>query len=375
MSKSTDELSRRRFLAGASSLGAVYTAWNFAPLSALAPPLVDDPRIAQQPIVDKGYASIRKIGEGLYATIADRTKGLQARCNGGFLVGRDAAMLIEGLNTTIGAQMQLDTLRTVTQLPVRAAIDTHWHFDHTLGNPVYGGAGIPIWAHADVAARMSAVYGKWQTEDLATFIAPWEKRASDATTDSRRDHAQSDVRALTGMFNTVSQSILALPNHPLELAKMPMEIDLGGLKVVIEAYDGHSGTDLILRVPDQKVVYTGDILFRGLYPVNINGDPVRWRASLAHLATFDKDTLFVPGHGQICGQEGVAEMRACFDDIAEQAEKSYNAGVPVDVASERYVIPERYKNYLQLSWGFTIGRTYQQFYAAWSGKQLPILNY
>ncbi len=57
----------------------------------------------KQPIADKGFASIRKIGNGVYATIADRSKGLQARCNGGFLIGRDAALMVEGFQTTIGS--------------------------------------------------------------------------------------------------------------------------------------------------------------------------------------------------------------------------------------------------------------------------------
>ena len=367
--------SRRTFLAGTSSIGALYAASRLAPLPALAEPLADDPRIAKQPIADKGFASIRKIGDGLYATIADRSKGLQARCNGGFLIGRDAAIIVEGFQTTTGAAFQLDTLRTVTQLPVRAAINTHWHFDHTLGNSVYGGAGIPIWAHADAASRMAAVYPKWQAEDLATFLAPWGKRVSEAKTDSQREHAKSDIEGLSGMFKPVSEAVLALPNHPLDPAKMPMKIDLGGLTFIIETYIGHTDTDLIFRVPEQNVVYTGDLLTGGQYPVNINGYPTQWRATLAKFATFDRSTLFVPGHGPIFGQEGVAEMRGCFDDLAEQAEKSYKAGVPVEEAVERYFVPDRYKNYRQFSWGFAIGRTIEQFYAEWSGKNGPVLNY
>jgi cyclase len=367
--------SRRAFLAGTSSMGALFAATRLAPLPALAESLADDPRIAKQPIADKGFASVRKIGDGLYATIADRSKGLQARCNGGFLIGRDAAIMIEGFQTTAGAAFQLDTLRTVTQIPVRAAINTHWHFDHTLGNSVYGGAGIPIWAHADAASRMTAVYPKWQAEDLATFLAPWEKRVSEAKTDSQREHAKSDIEGVTGMFKPVSEAVLALPNHPLDPAKMPMKVDLGGLTVMIEAYIGHTDTDLIFRVPEQNVVYTGDLLTGGQYPVNINGYASKWRATLAKFATFDKDTLFVPGHGPIFGQEGVAEMRACFDDLAEQADKSYKAGVPVEEAAERYVVPDKYKTYRQFSWGFAIGRTIEQFYAEWSGKAVPVLNY
>lgn len=366
---------RRSFLAGTSSMAAFYAATRLAPLPALAEALADDPRIAKQPIADIGFASIRKIGDGLYATIADRSKGLQARCNGGFLIGRDAAIMLEGFQTTAGAAFQLDTLRTVTQLPVRAAINTHWHFDHTLGNSVYGGAAIPIWAHADAASRMAAIYPKWQAEDQTTFLASWEKRVSEARTDGQREHAKSDIEGLTGMFKPVRDAVLALPNHPLDPAKMPMKIDLGGLNVVIETYIGHTDTDLIFRVPEQNVVYTGDLLTGGQYPVNINGYPTQWRATLAKFATFDSSTLFVPGHGQIFGQEGVAEMRACFDDIAEQAEKSYKAGIPVEEAVERYVVPDRYKNYRQFSWGFCIGRTIEQFFAEWSGKPVAVLNY
>jgi glyoxylase-like metal-dependent hydrolase (beta-lactamase superfamily II) len=376
MNKFANSFSRRNFLAGASSLGALYAASRFAlPLAALAAPLIDDPRIAPQPIADKGFASVRKIGNGLYATIADRSKGLQARCNGGFMVGRDAAIMLEGFQTTLGSAFQLETLRSVTQIPIRAAINTHWHFDHTLGNSVYGGAGIPIWAHADVPARIAAYYPKWQAQDLNTYLVPWQKRVSDAKTDSQREHAKSDIEGLSGMFVPVSQTVLALPNHLLDPAKMPMEIDLGGLTVVVEHYIGHTDTDLIFRVPDQNIVYTGDLLTGGQYPVNINGYPSKWRATAAKFATFDKNTLFVPGHGPIMGQEGVAEMRSCFDDLAEQAEKSYKAGVPVEDAAERYVIPEKFKNYRMFSWGFTIGRTYEQFYAEWSGKAVKVLNY
>src|SRR5438270_394494 len=89
-----------------------------------------------------------------------------------------------------------------------------------------------------------------------------------------------------------------------------MSIDLGGLTGVMESYPGHSGTDILVRVPDQNVVYTGDLLFSGWYPVCFDEKATvsGWRDTLKKFAGFDKDTLFVPGHGQICGQEGVASI-------------------------------------------------------------------
>jgi cyclase len=364
--------SRRSLLAHASRLGAFCAAARLIPLPALAESLANDPRVAETPLVDKGFALVRQIGKGLYATISDRSKGLQTRSNGGFLVGRDAALLIEGFQTPIGAAFQMEALRMVTQVPIRAAIDSHFHFDQSLGNSYYGGSGVPVWAHGKVASRMMERYPTMQSEDLEKLLVPWKKRVSEAKTDAERQHAQSDIEGLTGMFEPIKQSVLALPNHPLDPAKMPMTVDLGGLSVVIETYLGHTDTDLIFRVPDQNVVYTGDLLVNAQYPTNLDGYPTAWRAALGKFAAFHKDTIFVPGHGQLCGLEGVTLLRELFDDIAGQAEKLHRAGVPVEEAVERYVVPDKYRNFRMFSWGFTVGRTIEQLYAEWGGTSKPL---
>jgi glyoxylase-like metal-dependent hydrolase (beta-lactamase superfamily II) len=377
MTSSLKSFSRRSFLAATTSAGAMYAANALAPLAALAqsPSLANDPRISQQPIVDKGFALVRKVGDGVYATISDRTKGMQTRSNGGFVVGRDSAVLIEGFQTPIGASFQFETLRSVTQVPIQAALNTHWHFDHTLGNTYYGGAGIPVWAHADAAVRMTSCFLRFQKEDLARFVAPFEKRVKEAKTDTQRQHAQSDIEGVSSLYTFAMQSVLGVPSRPLDPAKMPMKIDLGGLTIVVEFYVGHTDTDLIFRIPERNVVYAGDLLVYGQYPTNINGYPTKWRANVAKFAKFDKDTIFVPGHGQVCGQEAVTLMLELFDDMADQAQKLYKAGVPVEEATERYVVPAKWKDMRQFSWGFCVGRTIEQHYAEWSGKPGPVLNY
>jgi cyclase len=375
MKELTQVFSRRSFLAHTSRLGAAYAAAKLLPLPVWAQALPNDPRVSQTPVADKGYALVRKIGNGLYATISDRTKGLQTRSNGGILVGRDAALVIEGFQTPEGATFQLDALRMITKVPLRAAIDTHFHFDHTMGNSAYAATGAPIWAHAKAPKRMVERYVRMQGETKEAFLAPLEKRVREAKSETIRQHAQTDVEGMTGMYDPVVASALAFPNHLLDPEKLPLKVDLGGLTAVIESHLGHTDTDLIIRVPDQNVVYTGDVLVNAQYGTNIDGTPSVWRATLAKLAAFDKNTLFVPGHGQICGLEAVALLRAVFDDIAEQAEKMYKAGVPVEEAFDRYVVPAKYKDFRQFSWGFTIGRTIEQLYAEWSGKPGHPLSY
>jgi len=361
--------SRRSFLAKTSCFGAFYALAKLIPLPALAAEWKSDSRLSPTPLVDKGFASVRKVGNGLYATISDPSKGNTTLCNGGFLVGKDGALLIEGFTTPAGASFQMDALRMVSQAPVKGALDTHYHFDHSMGNSFYGANAVPLWAHAAVAKRMVENYVPLQGADKAAVLGPFEKRVSDARSETEKAHAQSDLNAMTGVFAIANATLLALPNHPLD-ARKPMTIDLGGVSAVLESYAGHSGTDIIVRVPEQNVVYMGDLLFSGWYPVcfdekaTISG----WRETLKKFAAFDKDTLFVPGHGQICGQEGIASIREVFDDIAAQAQKMYQAGVPAEEAQHRYVVPEKFKNFPIFAWGFTIGPAITKLYAEWQGK-------
>ena len=361
--------SRREFLTQTSCFGAYYAVAKTIPLASLAASLRVDSRITQTPLVDKGYASVRKIGNGLYATISDPTKGNVTLCNGGFLVGKDAALLIEGFTTAAGAAFQMEVLRSVTQVPVKCALDTHYHFDHSMGNAFYGANNVPVWGHASAAQRMVESYSPMQGADRAAVLAPYEKSVKDAKSETERQHAQSDLNAVTGVFQIANSTVIALPNHPIDPAK-PEPIDLGGLSAVLEFHPGHSGTDMVVRVPEQNVVYTGDLLFSGWYPVVF--DPKAtvsgWRDTLAKFASLDKDTIFVPGHGQICGQDGIATIREVFDDIAAQAEKMFKAGVPVEEAAHRYVVPEKFKNFPIFAWGFTIGPAIMKLYAEWQHK-------
>jgi glyoxylase-like metal-dependent hydrolase (beta-lactamase superfamily II) len=362
--------SRRNFIAQTSCFGAFYAIAQTIPLRSLAETVGIDSRVSAAPLVDKGFASVRKIGNGLYATISDPSKGRTTLCNGGFLAGKDGALLIEGFGSPAGASFQMETLRTVTQVPVKAALDTHYHYDHSMGNAFYGANGVPLWAHAAVVQRIVENYSALQGADSAAVLGPFEKRLKDAKSDAERQHAQSDLNAFTGLFQIANSTVIALPNHPIDPAKLPLTVDLGGLSAVLESYPGHSGTDIIVRVPDQNVVYTGDLLFSGWYPVVFDAKATvsGWRSTLAKFAAFDKDTLFVPGHGQICGQEGIANQREVFDDIAAQAEKLYKAGVPVEEASQRYTVPDKFKNFPVFAWGLTIGPTIIKLYAEWQGK-------
>jgi cyclase len=356
---------RRQFLSNASRFSALYAFASSLPLPAFAFAIADDPRVSQTPVADAGFASVRKIGDGLYATISDTSKGFATICNGGFLVGKDAGLLLEAYGSAPGAAFQMDTYRKITKVPAPNALLTHYHFDHSMGSSFYGANGVQLWAHAAVPKRINESYVSLQGADRAAALAPLEKRVKDAKNDIARQHAQGDLAAVGNVFDLANKTPIAFPNHPLDPTKLPMNLDLGHFPIVIEHYPGHSGTDLIVRVPDQKVVYAGDLVFSQAYPACFDEKCTMsgWRKTLQTFASWDKDTLFVPGHGPVCGQEGIRNLRDLFDDLYLQAEKMHHAGVPLSDATDQYVIPEKFKTYAVFAWGFCIAGAISKIYA------------
>jgi glyoxylase-like metal-dependent hydrolase (beta-lactamase superfamily II) len=355
-------VTRRRFLASTSCLGAALAVARYFPASAIAAEIAGDLRFAEKPLVDKGFASVRRIGEGVYATISDPSKGIDTLCNGGFIIGRESVLLVEGYRSPAGASFQMDALREVSKLPVQAAVDTHYHFDHSMGNTHYGGQGIAVWAHAKAGPLMVQNYGMLQGKDKTDQIASYEKRVRDAANETERQRAQGDLNLFKMIVQTIDSSVVALPNHPLDPEKLPVSIDLGGTVAVIETYPGHTPTDLIIRVPDRNIVFTGDLLFSSMYPVTFDGDIGGWRRTLGKFAGFGSSTVFVPGHGRLCGQEGIALLRDIFDDLAAHAVKMFQAGVPAEEATRRYTVPDRFKEYPIFAWSFCIGPTMTKLY-------------
>jgi glyoxylase-like metal-dependent hydrolase (beta-lactamase superfamily II) len=364
------QFSRRDFLGRTTQWTLLLAAYQFVPLPALAESLARDSRVAQTPVVDKGFASVRKVGQGLYATISDPSKGFQTLCNGGFLVGKDASLLLEGFVSPAGASFQYETLRTLSQGPVLGALDTHYHYDHTSGNSFYGANGIGLWGHAGVSKRIIDSYAAMQGAEKATFFAPLEARVKNAKTDAARKHAAELVTTMGNIFAVANSSVLAIPNRPLDPAKLPVKLDLGGLTALVETHPGHSGTDLIVRVPEQNVVYTGDLLFNHLYPVAFDEQATisGWRSTLKTFLSYDKDTIFIPGHGQVGGRDAVQLSADLFDDVAAQAEKMYQSGVPAEDAADQYVVPDKYQGVTIFAWNFSIGPTIRKLYKEWGAK-------
>jgi len=337
-------------------------------MAGMAAPLIAAERPVAAPLIDRGFGRVTRIADGVYATIADNSKGPQCASNGGIIAGRNSLLIVEGHMQPAGAALEIEAARAVSKSPVRAAIDTHFHFDHSFGNPAYSAAGIPIMAHEKAGSLMKEKYAALQGGDKAPLLAPLQQRIASASSAVEKARRQDDLEKFRFMYRSIDEGTIVYPTELLRETELPKRIDLGGLTAVLEFHPGHTTTDLIVHVPERDVVFTGDLLFHRAYPVSIDADMILWRKALQHFSGYGRRTQFVPGHGPVCDLETVKEQSALLDNLREHAEKMSRLGVNAEEAERRYEVPKPFESYRISAWGWTIGPALQSYYRGFARR-------
>lgn len=114
-----------------------------------------------------------KVADGVYAAIAK--PGGVASGNAGFVIGDDSVLVFDTFLAPTAIEELITEIQTLTKLPIKFAVNSHYHLDHTGGNQVLVARGVQIIAHDNVM--------KWQTTKNKRFLpAPEElqKRKADA---------------------------------------------------------------------------------------------------------------------------------------------------------------------------------------------------
>jgi len=130
--------------------------------------------------------------------------------------------------------------------------------------------------------------------------------------------------------------------NPLDPSKLPTKVDLGGVTAVLESYPGHSGTDIIVRVPEQNVVYAG----RSCVFQHVPG-LLRRAGYCVRLAANVEDIRFLGQGHSFCSRvmARFVARRHCAPAGAlrryrRAGAKDAQAGVPALEAADLYEIPE-----------------------------------
>ncbi len=234
--------------------------------------------------------------------------------NSGVIVGTAGALVVDTQISAKTGRQLLEDVRAVTNQPIRWVVNTHYHLDHAFGNSVFAAAGAQI-------------IGGPGAPQLLTQKGP-----------AILAHPEGHGLTAADLEGTVI-------TPPTEVVADVRQLDLGGVTVEIRALaPGHSPDNLIIWVPGDRVLFSGDLVFKGCHPFVGEGDVPGWLADLDKLAALDAKTI-IPGHGAPAGPSDLADMRAyltTFDQNARRLAAGKTAADVRTVAEElRKLLPEQ----------------------------------
>jgi glyoxylase-like metal-dependent hydrolase (beta-lactamase superfamily II) len=209
------------------------------------------------------------------------------------LVGGERGLLVVDTHGATGAARGVvEEVRRLGVGDVTGIINTHHHFDHTYGNAAFREAygDLPVHAH-----------------------------------ETARDEMEREGEDVTG-------TELVLPDHTFSSA---VALDLGDRLVeLVHPGRGHTGGDLVVRVPDADVLLAGDLVEESA-PPSFGDDcwPMEWPLSLdIVLGLTTSASVVVPGHGAPVDRDFVEEQRNTIGTVAETIRDLSTRGVPLDQA-------------------------------------------
>lgn len=237
--------------------------------------------------------------------------------NAGIVGPRDAAaagaetLLVDTFFDLAHTRRLLDAIAREVRAPIGRVVNTHFNGDHCWGNQL---------------VREAEIIGHRSVPDDMRKLAPEMLEALRQAPDT-----VPAARAMReGMARFDFRGIELVP--PTTLFEDRLELELDGLAVeLVHVGPAHTTGDVIVHVPAEGIVFTGDVLFRLCAPLGWEGTFERWIEALETIAALGADTI-VPGHGPVCGPEGALEMRDYLVWVRDRSRESFETGKSLEEA-------------------------------------------
>jgi glyoxylase-like metal-dependent hydrolase (beta-lactamase superfamily II) len=188
--------------------------------------------------------------------------------NAGFVVTDQGVVVVDALGSPALAKRLLEQIRRITAQPVKLVIVTHYHADHIYGLQAFHAAGARIVAHQAARDYLNSDTARLRLEASREELAPW-----------------------------VNEETQLVPAD--EWLAGDKEFDVGGVRFQIKPMGpSHTPEDLVVYLPQKKLLFAGDLVFRSRVPFVGQADSGHWIKALDALLAFDT-TVIVPGHGPL----------------------------------------------------------------------------
>jgi glyoxylase-like metal-dependent hydrolase (beta-lactamase superfamily II) len=186
--------------------------------------------------------------------------------NAGFVVTPAGVVVIDALGSPVLARELMAEIKRVSGKPVTHVILTHYHADHIYGLQEFKRAGARIIAQQDGREYLNSDTAQSRLAASRKDLAPW-----------------------------IDEQTQLVPAD--EWIAGPRELVVGGVRFLLQPVGpAHTPEDLVVFVPSEKVLFAGDVVFRGRVPYVGQADSRHWIDALNTLLTFDA-AVVVPGHG------------------------------------------------------------------------------
>ncbi|MGZ5064343.1 MAG: MBL fold metallo-hydrolase [Usitatibacter sp.] len=188
--------------------------------------------------------------------------------NAGFVVTGAGIVVVDALGTPALGKAFREAIAGISGEPIRRVIVTHYHADHFYGLRAFKDAGAEVWAHKAARGYLDGGEAERRREQRARDLFPW---VDDSMEIVRPDRWLDEDTAFT----------------------------LGAVRFEIHHLGpAHSPEDLIVVLPDEGVVFGGDILFAGRIPFVGEADSRRWLERIGELLRM-KPRVMITGHGEL----------------------------------------------------------------------------
>lgn len=276
-----------------------------------------------------------KIADGVYYATAT---GSMITGGNNVVIVNDRDVLVVDANTTPAAARQmLAEIKMITDKPVRWVVNTHFHYDHTDGNQVYG-PDVEI-IGTEYVRDMLANHDVLHTEPFKTSVGTLpaqvetlKKQAASETDAAKRTELQKQIKAMQDEIEQVKE---VKPTPPNLTYSSKMTLYRGSREIqILFLGRGHTNGDTVVYLPKEKIVCTGDLMeSRPAYMGSAVFD--EWIRTLDALKKLDFDTV-LPGHGvPFHGKALITAYQSYLADLIKQVAALRKQGLTPEQAAQK----------------------------------------
>lgn len=298
------------------------------------PPAPSEP--APEPVQETAHV-LEEIAPGVYFANSAGTGEVMLMSNAMVIVNEDDVVVVDSHVTADSGRSLLAAVRTITDLPVHYLVNTHYHFDHTHGNQVFDHHHTEIIGHEYTRERLLGPVLEEAT--YQTIGAPGPATAQlEALRAAIAEAPEADKAAMQAQAAMLERHIGALgevvPTPPNVTLTEKMSLFRGEREIqVLHLGRGHTGGDVVVYLPNEKIVFTGDLFYAGA-PYLGDAFANEFPATLERLKSLDFE-LIVTGHGPLVRDKAQIEVTQNYlRQYWEQVERSHSRGLTVDQAVE-----------------------------------------